>query len=152
MNNPPRRYVSLYCSQPSPTQINSEDDIYSFPPIREGNRTPLASPVSARSPPPRSQAQETKDDSEAEFSDFPPIKECNSTPLALPIPARSRLLHHQAARRGPHHSFLSSEEESPQLQRHQQPNTGLGRTNILNMVDAAAPLEHAKVTPHTLFS
>ena len=133
----------------SPTQINSEDDIYLFPPIREKNSTPPAPPVSAHSRPPRSQAQEAKDDSEAELSDFPPIKERNSTPPALPIPARSHLPHHQAARRHPH-SFLSSEEESPQSQHHQQPNTGLGRTNILNMVDAAAPLKHAKVTPHTL--
>lgn len=139
-DNPPHKYVQLYC-QPPQTQINSEDDLDWFPPIRERNRTSLASPNSVH--PPCTQA----DDSESELSDFPPIKKRNST--ASPIPARSCPPHPQAARRGSSQISSPSKEESPQSQRHQEPNVGLGQTNILNMVDAA---QQAKVTRYTFFA
>ncbi|KAF8961301.1 hypothetical protein BDZ97DRAFT_1921379 [Flammula alnicola] len=41
-------------------------------------------------------------------------------------------------------AHLPPKEEAPQSRRCRHPNTGLGRTNILNMVDAIAPVEHAK--------
>ena len=43
--------------------------------------------------------------------------------------------------------IISSEEseEHPQSQRRQQPNTGLGCTNIVNTVDATATVSHTKV-------
>jgi hypothetical protein len=93
-------------------------------------------------------SEPTQNESEAELSDFPPIKERNSTPPspAPSVPARSRYLP-QAARRYPQQHPLSSEEE-PQSQRHRQPKTGLGQTNMLNTVDAISPVQHAKVTPY----
>jgi hypothetical protein len=73
---------------------------------------------------------------DAEFSDFPSIK------IGKSISPTS------AVRRGSQKLPLPNEKECPS-------NTGLGRSNILNMVDAATPPERlGKVTPshHTLFA
>lgn len=145
-DNPPRQYVPLYCNPPTQAQIDSEAELYSFPPIREWNRTPHAPPISAHS----LAARQTMSDSEAELSDFPPIKERNSTPSAPPIPVYSHLPRPQTARRSSRQLPLSSEEESPQSRRCRQPNMGLGQNNIVNTVNAVAPVQQAKVTPHTL--
>lgn len=75
---------------------------------------------------------------EAESSDFPPIR--------IGKPERM-----SAMRRNQHRLSLSSEEEPPQSRRHQQRNAGLGKTNILNVVDVTAPVQHRKVTLYTLY-
>ncbi|KAF8798518.1 hypothetical protein BYT27DRAFT_7320414 [Phlegmacium glaucopus] len=81
-------------------------------------------------------------DSEVELSDFPPIKERNSTPPMSPVPVHSRPLRPKAAPGGSQQLPVSSEEEPPRSQHRRQP--GLGQANILNMVDAVAPVPHAK--------
>jgi hypothetical protein len=96
-----------------------------------------------------SQPTQTRDsDDSLELSDFPPIKIRKSTP---PIPVCFRPPRPQAAR-GLGGSqelpvLVSSEEEPPRSQ-HRQPNTGLGRANILNMVGRIVPVPHAKVTSY----
>ena len=94
-NNPRPRYVTLYCSQTTQTQPESDYE-------------------------------------EAESSDFGPIK----------IGRPERMSPASAMRRNQYPLSLSDKEEPPQLRRHQQCNTGLGKTNILNIV-------HRKVTLHT---
>ena len=44
--DPPRVRIRLYCSQPTQTQAESETEPSSdFPPIREGNSSPLLGPI-----------------------------------------------------------------------------------------------------------
>jgi hypothetical protein len=92
-----------------------------------------------------SQPSQTQDDSEAEVSDFPPIRERNSTPPAPP--AHSHLPCRQAAPTSSKQLPLSSEEGEPQLRRRRHPDVGLGRSNVLNVVDTLAPVGPVKVTP-----
>jgi hypothetical protein len=97
-----------------------------------------------------SQPLQTQDDSEAEVSsDFPPIREQNSTPPTPPAHAHSCLPCCQAVPTSSKQLPLSSEEEEPQFQDHQQPDVGLGQSNILNVVDTLAPVGPVKVTPYT---
>ena len=94
----------------------------------------------------QTQDSDESDSSETEDSDFPPCRVGNSAPLIsrspLPPPPRSRYFRAAAS---------SVSEEKPyhhggQSQRCQKPNTGLGRTNIINTVDATATtVLHAKV-------
>jgi hypothetical protein len=80
---------------------------------------------------------------EAESSDFPPIR----------VGKPERMSPTSAMRRNQQQpSLLSNEEEPPQLCHRQQRNTGLGKTNILNVVDATAPMQHRleKVTLYIL--
>jgi len=103
--------------------------------------------MDCNNPPPRcvplycSQATQTlpESDYEAESSesDFPPIR------------IGKRMSPASAMRRNQHQLSLSDEEEPPQLRRRQQRNTGLGKTNILNVVDATAPVQRRKVTLYT---
>ena len=97
-----------------------------------------------------SQLLQTQDDSEAEVSlDFPPIREWNSTPPAPPAHAHSRLPRCQVVPTSSKQLPLSSEEEEPQFRGHRQPDVGLGRSNVLNVVDTLAPVGPVKVTPYT---
>jgi hypothetical protein len=132
------KYIPLYCSRATQTQLDyeAEDDLFYFPPIREGNSTPLTPSESIPAPSRyishcSQPAQQTTSDSQAELLDFPSIIEGNDTRLA---PCRP-----QATQRGSQ-SPLSSEEAS-QLQRRRQPNIGLGRANIADTVDAAVPVK-----------
>ena len=126
--------ISLHCSQPSEVQNNPEDDLWYFPPVKEGNSMHLTHRPS--------QTQNNSDD-----SDFPPIRERNSTSPA-PVPTRSRQIRSQVARKiSQQLPSSSSGEEPPQVQHHQQPSEGLGQTNVLNVVDM--PEQHAKVVPYT---
>ena len=86
-----------------------------------------------------SQAAQTlpESDYEAESSDFPPIR------------IGQRMSPASAMRRNQHQLSLS-DEEPPQSRRRQQRDTELGKTNILNVVDATAPVQHRKVTLYTL--
>jgi len=136
-DNPPRQYIPLYCSQSSQTRLDheAEDDIFYFPPIRDGNSTPLSSSIPTRDSPPHFQAaQPTSNDSEDELFYFPPIKEGTDMPFAPPIPDRSRPRRPQATQRGSQ-KLPSSKEESSQLERRRQPNMRLGRANIVNTVE-----------------
>jgi hypothetical protein len=92
------------------------------------------------------QTQDSEYSSETEDSDFPPCRVGNSPPLIsrspLPPPPRSRYF--RAAANG-----ISEEEPSHhggQSQRCQKPNTGLGKTNIVNIVDVTTTtVLHTKV-------
>lgn len=87
-----------------------------------------------------SQSTQTQPESdyEADSSDFSPIKIGKSMSPAA------------AMRRNPQQLPLSDEEPS-QLGHRQHRNAGLGQNNILNTVDATAPVEHGKVIPYTLY-
>lgn len=87
-----------------------------------------------------SQPTQTKDDSEPEKSEFPPCKEGNGTPPSRYSPV--------ALLPRPQQLTISNEEEEPPQSRHRQPNTGLGQTNILNTVNAIAPVQPTKVVPY----
>ena len=95
------------------------------------------------------QTQLDKSDYEAESvtdtsdPDFPPIRIRKGMSLASAM----RRDPHQL--RDPYQLPQSNKEEPPQSHRHQQCNTGLGQTNILNVVDVAAPVQHLKVTLYT---
>ena len=127
------KYVPLDCNQP---QNGSEDidDIWYFPPIRVRDSTPEH----------RYGRNGPQNASEGKLLDFPPIKARNKTP-APTIPAHSR-----SPRLGPRKNSLqpfSSSNEEPREARHrQQPNTGLGQTNIVNTVNAM--VRHAKIENH----
>jgi hypothetical protein len=95
-----------------------------------------------------SQATQTQDhdDSETEDSDFPPCRVGNLPPLISshysPVPFKlhaSGILQRQLT--------LSSEdsEEPSHTQRRRKPNTGLGRSNIVNTIDAATTVSNTKV-------
>jgi hypothetical protein len=95
-----------------------------------------------------SQATQTRDDSEleAEDSDFPPCCVGNCPPLIshyspVTVPSHSR--YPPAAASGTRQLTISSEEEPSQSQHRQ--HTGLGQTNIVNIVDATATVSHTKV-------
>lgn len=75
---------------------------------------------------------ESEAENSAESSDFPPIR------IGKPMSLAS------AVRRDQHQLSLS-DEEPPQSRHRQLRNTGLGKTNILNVVDATAPVQHRKV-------
>ena len=121
-------HISLHCNQPPEVQNNPEDDLWYFPPIREGNSPPL-------------QMQNNSND-----SDFLPIREWNSTP-PTPVPTCSCQTRPWVARKFSQQLPLSSSGDKPQLQHYQQPSEGLGQTNILNVVDTLE--KHAKVAPYT---
>jgi hypothetical protein len=77
------------------------------------------------------ETEEETETEEAESSDFGPIK----------IGKREGMSPASAMRRNQHPLSLSNEEKPPRLRR------GLGDTNIVNVVDATAPVQHRKVTP-----
>ena len=96
------------------------------------------------------QTRESQDNSETEESDFgpcllignaPPII---SRPPPVTLPSRYRAAT-SSIQQKPIVVVSSEESEGPQPQRHQQLNTGLGQTNIVNMVDATATVLHTKV-------
>jgi hypothetical protein len=90
------------------------------------------------------QTREGHEDSESEESDFPPCL----IGIDPPIMSRSSPVTLPSRYRAAKPIVIVSSEESdepPQPQRHQQPNTGLGKTNIVNMVDATATVLHTKV-------
>lgn len=148
--NNPQRYIDLICSLPRPE--NSDEDIWYFPPCREGESTDPAPSVSAH---PRSRhsrtGQPTHNSSEAELSYSPPVKERINTPPASPVRVHSSSSHFQATQRGSQKFASSSKEQPLRSRRDRKPNTGLGRTNILNKAGATVPGQHGKVTPYTLF-
>lgn len=104
-NNPRPRYVTLYCSQATQTQPESDSE------------------------------------SEAEISDFPPTR--IGKPEVMSPASAMRRNQYQL-------SFKLSDEEEPPQSGHQQRNAGLGEANILNIVDATAPVQHRKVILYTL--
>ena len=86
-----------------------------------------------------SQATQTQPESkyeEAESLDFTPIR----------IGKPERMSPASAMYKNQYQLSLSDEEEPPQLCCHQQCNAGLGRTNILNIVDTTALVQHRKMT------
>lgn len=98
------------------------------------------------------QATQTQDDSEVEDSDFPPCRVGNDPPLIfryspVTFPSSSRYPQAAASRILQQQPTIPSEEEPSQslAQRHRQPNTGLGGTNIVNIIDATATVSHTKV-------
>ena len=96
------------------------------------------------------QTQEGHENSETEESDFGPCLISNSPPImSRSSPATLPTCYQVAASSIQQKPIviISSEEsdEPPQPQCHQQPNTGLGKTNIVNMVDATATVLHTKV-------
>ena len=99
---------------------------------RSDNIRPRYAPLCCSQP-----TQTQPDEVEAESSDFPPIR------VGKPERMSPASAMHQNQ-----FSFLSNEESS-QSRRHQQHNTGLGKTNILNVVDATAPMQHRKVILYT---
>jgi hypothetical protein len=139
-DNPSRQYITLYCDQATQTGLDYEAEaaLYGyFPPIRGRDRTlPLPFTPARYSPPPVQAAQQATNDSENEDSIFyfPPIKEGNSAPLVPAIHGRSSPRRSQATQRGSQKPPLSSKEEPSQSRRRRQPNMGLGRANIVNMV------------------
>ena len=78
-----------------------------------------------------SQTESDSQTEEAESSDFGPIK----------IGKPGGMSPASAMRRNQYPLSLSNEEKPPRLRR------GLGHTNIVNVVDATAPVQHRKVTP-----
>jgi len=70
-------------------------------------------------------------EAESESSDFPPIR------------IGKRMSPTSAMCQNPHQL---PEEEPPQLHCCQQHNTGLEQTNILNVVEATAPVQNEKMT------
>ena len=78
------------------------------------------------------QTQDSADSSETEDSDFPPCRIGNSPPLnsRSPLPPRPRSRYFRPAASG-----VSEEDHGGQSQRCQKPSTGLGKTNIVNIVD-----------------
>ena len=92
------------------------------------------------------QTQDSEDSSEIEDADFPRCRVGNSPPLIsrspLPPPPRSRYFRAAA-------SAISEEpsHHGGQSQRCQKPKTGLGETNIVNIVDdvTATTVLHTKV-------
>ena len=98
------------------------------------------------SQPTQTQPETQSSDHEAESSDFPPFRIGK-----MMSPA-------SAMRRNEHQPSLSNEEEPPQSRRRQQGNTGLGKTNMVNVVDAShatvatAPVQpkHGKVIANLL--
>ena len=80
-----------------------------------------------------SQTEGESQTEEAESSDFGPIRIGKPEGMS---PA-------SAMRRNQYQLSLSNEEKPPQLRR------GLGKTNILNVVDATAPVQHRKVMLYT---
>ena len=92
------------------------------------------------------QTREGHENSESEESDFGPCLISNDPPIRSrssesPVTLPSR---YRAAK--PIVIVSSEESDEPlQPQRRQQPNTGLGKTNIVNMVDATATMLHTKV-------
>ena len=97
------------------------------------------------------QTREGQDNSETEESDFgpclignaPPIMSC---PPPVTLPSRYRAATSTGSIQQKRIVIVSSEElEEPQPQRRQQLNTGLGQTNIVNMVDTTATVLHTKV-------
>jgi hypothetical protein len=98
-----------------------------------------------------SQATQTQDDSEAGDSDFPPCRVGNCPPLIssryspVTVPSHSRHPRAAASSILQRQLSISSEEEPSQTQRHRKLNTGLGRSNIVNTVDATATVSHTKV-------
>lgn len=95
-----------------------------------------------------SRATQTQDDYEAEYSDFLSYRLANGPALIATHyspPSHSR--HSRAAASGIYQRQLtvSSEEEPSQTQRHRQPSTGLGQSNIVNTVGAAAMVSRTKV-------
>jgi hypothetical protein len=91
-----------------------------------------------------SQPTQTQD-SEAEESEFAPCREANSTPPYSPgsILSRPRL---QASSQ----LTISKEGLSKSSHHQRRPNAGLGlgQTNVVNTVSAAARARHAKVIPY----
>jgi len=92
------------------------------------------------------QTREGHENSETEESDFGPCLigiDPRSSPVTLPSRYRAAASNIQQKPI----VVVSSEEseEQPQPQRRQQLNTGLGRTNIVNTVDATATVLHTKV-------
>lgn len=90
-----------------------------------------------------SRTTQTQDNSEAEDpeSDFPPCRVGNSPPLIsrspVTVPSRSR--YYPRAASGVLQQPSSEDEPS---------NTGLGRTNIVNIIDVTATTSHTKVILH----
>ena len=74
---------------------------------------------------------EEESQTEAESSDFGPIK----------IGKPEAMSPTSAMRRNQYPLSPSNEEKPPRLRR------GLGHTNIVNVADATAPVQHRKVTP-----
>lgn len=133
-DNPPHQYIPLYCSQPSQAQLDSEAELYYFPPIRDGNSTPqVSSSIPVYHSPPRSQAaQQALNGPEDELSSLPSIQEGNDTPTVPPISARS---HPQVTQRVLRRLPSSSKGGPSQSRRRQQLNMGLGAANIVNTVE-----------------
>jgi hypothetical protein len=96
------------------------------------------------------QTEPTQDDSDAEaseYSDFPPCRIGNDPPLlsrahysseSVAAPFKSCHPRVATSRIQRQITIISSDEESPQSQRCQQPNKGLGNTNIINTVHATS--------------
>ena len=94
------------------------------------------------------QTQEGQDNSETEGSDFGPCLIGNDPPIMsrpspVTLPSRYRAAASSIQQK---RIVVVSSEESEEPQRRQQPNTGLGQTNIINTVDATATVLHTKVS------
>lgn len=116
-NTHQRKPILLYCSRATQTQDDSEaeDSDSDFPPCRVGNLPPLISHYS------------------------PVTRQAFPSHSRRPQAAASTILQQQL-------TISSDSEEKPsQSQPHRRPNTGLGRTNIVNIVDATVMVSHTKV-------